>query len=360
MDEPAEIPKKTGRGGLRWVLWGLVAFALIGTLIAGGGYLYLKQQMTVAGPETVDGDPRLVEIPRGASVAAMGGRLYSVGAIESVDLFKIAVRLTGAETGLKAGEFEVPSGASLEDVIEVLTVGKGVQHAVTIPEGLTSEAVVNHLNATSILSGKLLGDPPLEGALLADTYMVHRGEARTELLGRMRDEMNSFIDEAWKKRQRGLPYRTKRDALILASIVEKETALAEERPRVAAVFINRLRRKMRLQTDPTIIYGVCKFHPERCRNGRLIDKDGNQRGIRRSEIQLDTGFNTYRIDGLPPTPICNPGKDAILAVLDPPKTADLFFVADGSGGHAFATNYEDHQKNVAKWRRIERNRKAGK
>jgi UPF0755 protein len=238
------------------------------------------------------------------------------------------------------------------------------------PKGLTSAAVMSLLereewisNRDDGLTMKLPSDPtetvPAEGALLPGDYMVQRGDTRADVVARMIAAQRKAIEDLWPSRQQGLPFTTQEEALILASIVEKETSVPDERPTVAAVFVNRMRRGMRLETDPTIIYGVCLKRPETCRDGRLVDAEGKRRVIRQSEIDLDTGYNTYQIDGLPPTPISNPGRASIEAVLNPPSSDALFFVADGSGGHAFAATYDEHKRNVAKWREIERQRLSG-
>ena len=347
--------KKSSAGSA--IIKALLALIFVGLLAIGGSYFYAMNQLTAAGPTTADGEARIITIPRGANVPSIAGQLEEIGAIEDDLHFRLAARYLDATTRMKAGEFAIPSGASLQDIVEVLTDGRSILYPVTVPEGLTTEQVLTIIAGSETLTGDLPNDVPAEGSLLPDTYMVQRGEDRTALINRMQAASRSVLETAWAQRQEGLPLENMREALILASIVEKETGLAEERPRIAAVFVNRLRKPMRLQTDPTIIYGVCKLHPDRCLNGRLVDSDGIQRGIRQSEIRMDTGYNTYQIDGLPPGPICNPGKDAIEAVLNPPSSNEYYFVADGSGGHAFARTHSEHLRNVANWRRIERERR---
>jgi UPF0755 protein len=230
-------------------------------------------------------------------------------------------------------------------------------HALTFPEGITISGVMRILEESEVLTGEM-PEAPAEGSVLPDTYHVERGMTRAALLQQMRDAHDAAVEEVWARRQPNLPLRTPDELVTLASIVERETGVGAERPMVAAVFVNRLRRPMRLETDPTIIYGVCLRFPDRCRDGRLVDAQGNRRTIRQSEIALDTGYNTYRIDGLPPTPISNPGRAALEATANPAQSDALFFVADGTGGHVFAATLAEHNANVARWRVIERERLA--
>ena len=295
------------------------------------------------GPEARNGDTTVVTVPSGAGVAAIAARLKTDGVIRSTDLFKASAALTGSATRLRAGEYEVPSGASVKDVLALLTSGRVVRHFVTIPEGWSSAQAVDILMNEEILTGTV--EVPDEGTLWPETYEVTRGETRASVIARMQRARDEGLAELWAQRGPTSVVRTPNEAMILASIVEKETGIAAERPQVAAVFSNRIRQGMRLESDPTIVYGITK--------GRPLG-----RGIRQSELAADTGYNTYLIDGLPPTPIANPGRDAIAAVLNPPRSEYLFFVADGTGGHVFARTYEEHRFNVARWREIER-RKAG-
>ncbi len=348
-------PKKKG-GALKILVSLFLAMIILAAALAGGGYFYAQKQLVSDGPVSANGEDRIISIPSGASVVRMGNVLKEAGAIEDVRHFRLAAKYLKAETSMKAGEFAIPSGSSLQEVVELLVEGKSLLYPVTIPEGLTSAMILRRLAAEEILTGEVPEDIA-EGVMLPDTYMVSRGETRANIIKRMISAQSALIDKLWSERQNGIPIETKQDAIILASIVEKETGLAEERPEVAAVFTNRLRRSMRLETDPTIIYGVCMLHPDRCKNGRLMDRNGKQRGIRRSELNMETGYNTYRIPALPPGPICNPGKDAIAAVLNPPQSKYIFFVADGTGGHAFAETHAQHLRNVANWRRIEKQNK---
>jgi UPF0755 protein len=286
-------------------------------------------------------EPTSVVIEHGQPTTEIGVALEREGVVSDHRLFVITSFLTRASRGdLKAGEYEFPAGASLAQVLSILRSGRSVVHKVTVPEGWTSAQVVERVNAHPALIGTVTEIPP-EGSLLPDTYVFQRGVERDVLIARMRDAQAKLLDDLWEKRAPDLPIETKGDAVILASIVEKETAVAEERQQVAAVFINRLRRNMRLQSDPTIIYGITGGE-------RQLD-----RPIRRSDISESTPYNTYRIDGLPPTPIANPGREAIAAVLQPGTTDHLYFVADGSGGHAFATTLNEHNANVRRWRATE-------
>lgn len=312
---------------------------LIAALVAAWSVFYAP------GPSARDGaETTIVSLPSGAGVGAIAATLKSAGVIRSTDMFKAAATLTGADRKLRAGEYEVPSKASLRSVLVLLVEGRVVRHYVTLPEGWSSAQAVDILNRQPILTGTI-DETPDEGSLWPETYEISRGETRASVIARMRRAHDDNLARLWAARSPNTVVRTPEEAVILASIVEKETAVAAERPRVAAVFTNRLRMGMRLESDPTIVYGITQ--------GRPLG-----RGIRRSELDRQTPWNTYQIDGLPPTPIANPGRDAIAAVLNPPASTELFFVADGTGGHAFARTYDEHLVNVARWREIER-RKAG-
>lgn len=306
---------------------------------AGGAWFYGQSVYTQPGPETADGAARSVVIESGSNVPKIAEKLKAAGAITDDFPFRMAVRVTDTGPRLKAGEYAIASKASLKDIVQQLVEGRVVLHAVTAPEGLTSAQIVRIVGEGDVLSGEAPEVAPAEGVLLPDTYMVQRGETRAAVLDRMVKAQQNLMAELWPTRQDGLPFKTQQEAIILASIVEKETGNASERPEVAAVFVNRLRRGMRLESDPTIIYGITKG-----------EKLG--RPIYQSEIDRDTGYNTYQINGLPPTPICNPGADSIRAVLNPPVSKALFFVGDGTGGHAFAETYAEHLKNVSLYRKI--------
>jgi UPF0755 protein len=282
-----------------------------------------------------------VVLPKGAGVSQIAAALSDAHVIRSRAVFMVAAKLGGRS--LKAGEYQFASRASMAHILAQLRAGRVVRHLITIPEGWTSEMAADAVARSPVLTGA--ASPPAEGTLLPETYEVRRGEDRQAVLGRMRDAQAKLIAKLWPVRQPGLPFATPEQAVALASIVEKETALPEERPLIAAVYINRLRAGMRLESDPTTIYGIS--------HGRPLG-----RGLTRAELAEVNAYNTYQMTGLPPTPIANPGKAAIEAVLNPPQTADLFFVANGQGGHVFASTFAEHQKNVAHWREIERQRQG--
>lgn len=286
----------------------------------------------------------VITIPKGEGLTAIANRLERKNIIIDKRLFKAAVIYFGVQNKLKAGEYEIPKNASMRAVIDRLIEGKSIMHSLSFPEGLTSQQLVDRINSHEVLTGDLI-EIPAEGSLLPDTYRFARGTDRTELIKRMQSAQEKFIDSQWAQRKEGLPIKSKEEALILASIVEKETGIAGERPHIAGVFMNRLNQGIRLQSDPTIIYGLVGG----------VGKLG--RGLFRSEIDKETPYNTYKIDGLPPTPIANPGRAAIEAVLNPKETEDIYFVADGTGGHIFAKTLKEHQYNVKNWRVIEKQRK---
>lgn len=325
-------------GGLFGAVTGALAVGLFAALVLTGWVVF---SWYGPGPKTDDGSERVVVFRPGASVADMAEALQSAGVVGSSGQFRLAAKLTGVDRKLRAGEYAFPSRASLAQVMDVIRSGKVVRHFVTLPEGWSSRQAVDILMKEPALTGD--AEIPAEGTLAPDTYEVVRGDTRQSVIDRMQAAQKKTLDELWARRAAGLPVRTPQEALILASVVEKETGIAKERPLVAAIFVNRLRAGMRLESDPTIIYGVTRGLPL-------------GRGIRRSEIDTATPWNTYQIDGLPKTPIANPGREAIAAVLNPPPVPYLYFVADGTGGHAFATTYADHLVNVAKWRRFEAGR----
>jgi UPF0755 protein len=285
----------------------------------------------------------LFVVPRGATLDRVAEALEAEGIISSAALFRIGARYERQAESLRFGEYRVPAAASMREVLELLGSGRVVQYAVTVPEGLTSWEIVRLLEEEAVLSGEI-GSVPAEGSLAPETYSVSRGDSRAALIARMQARQTRLLEEAWAARAPGIEVATPEEALVLASIIEKETAVADERQRVSAVFHNRLRLGMRLQSDPTIIYG-------------LTEGEGPLgRALTRSDINGPTRWNTYVIPGLPPTPIANPGRDAIFAAVQPIESDELYFVADGSGGHAFARTLQEHNRNVAAWRAIERAR----
>jgi UPF0755 protein len=345
--EPARAPEPP-KGHRRkrthpiFVLMNAMMSLLVVALLALGGLLYFaKDQFDKQGPL---GHSTVFVIPRGEGVNAIAERLERDGIIHDRRIFVASVIYFKVQERLKAGEYEILKNSSMRNVLDKLVEGRAVLHKVSIPEGLTSEQIVGRLNAHKMLKGEIT-EIPAEGSLLPDTYKFSRGMTRQDLIERMKAEQRKFVERLWEKRQPNLPVKTQREAIILASIVEKETGRADERSRVAGVFINRLRKGIPLQSDPTIIYGI------------VGGKGTLGRGILKSELEKKTPYNTYKIKGLTPTPIANPGRAAIEAVLNPAKTNDLYFVANGTGGHAFAPSLAKHNSNVAEWRKIERIRR---
>ncbi|MBP6012287.1 MAG: endolytic transglycosylase MltG [Alphaproteobacteria bacterium] len=293
----------------------------------------------------MNGDAQtIVSLPMGTGLNQLANILEQRGVIRSALIFRAGVMYNRKAAAMKAGEYAIPSGASPSQIMDILIEGKAIVYKLTLAEGLTSAMIVALVQGEPALTGDLT-EIPAEGSLLPETYIFNRGMTRVDLVKRMQSDHIEVLDQLWAKRAPNLPIATKEEAVILASIVEKETGVAEERPRVAAVFVNRLRKGIKLQSDPTIIYGLTKGVPL-------------GRGIRQSELDKPTPYNTYAIVGLPPTPIANPGKASLAAVLNPAQTEDLFFVADGTGGHVFAATLQEHERNVKNWREIERQRAA--
>lgn len=320
----------------------LLTVAIIGLLGTGAAAVYAKLQFSRPGALQ---EPRSVVIAEGSSAAMVAELLQRHGIISNGWVFRAGVRLAGQGHNLKAGEYLIPAHASMQSIMESMVSGKSILYSVTLPEGLTSQQIVARLQSDDTLVGEITEVPP-EGSLLPDTYKFTRGDTRQNIVNRMRRERDRVLTEVWSRRVEGLPVSTPEELVILASIVEKETAISDERSRVAAVFINRMNRKMRLQSDPTVIYGIYGG------KGKPADKP-----ITRSDLDQQNVYNTYKIDGLPPGPIANPGRASLEAVANPSRTGDLYFVADGTGGHAFAETYEDHRRNVARWRTLEAKRR---
>ena len=316
-----------------------VALAIALVVLSAGVVEWVYAGFGAPGPVAAHGSETVVLIKTGTGLHSVAQTLAGAGVVLKPGLFKIGVRLHGETSALKAGEYAIPSHASMYDVMNILVAGHSIEHKLTVAEGLTSAMAIALVKADPVLAGEA-GPVPPEGALLPETYLFTRGTMRGDLVAKMQKEQRELLDKLWAKRAPDLPVKTKEEAMILASIVEKETAIAAERPHIASVFVNRLRLGMKLQSDPTIIYGITQGYPL-------------GRRIRQSEIDRATPYNTYAIAGLPSQPICNPGKDSIEAVLHPADTKDLFFVADGSGGHVFAATAAEQAANVAKWRKIE-------
>lgn len=326
----------------------LVIAILVVAAFGAMGFAAFQNAFDRAGPLT--GQARVV-IPRGHGVADIAGLLERHGILASGLLFTIGVRLNGNQGRLRAGEYDFNGGISARGVMELLMSGRTVVRKLTIPEGVTTARVLELLAGAYGLRGSL-GGMPAEGALLPDTYHYSFGDQRKELVSRMEKAMSEAISKAWDGRSKGLALLSPRDALILASIVERETAREDERPMIAAVFLNRLKRGMALQSDPTVAYGVAL-------------KEGApdmvlRRPLTRADLIAPGPYNTYLNRGLPPNPIANPGRASIQAVLHPARTKALYFVADGKGGHAFAVTLEVHNRNVRRWRRyLREHRKPG-
>jgi UPF0755 protein len=287
----------------------------------------------------------VIVIPKGEGRIEIASRLEREGIIANRWTFIAAYLLQSAfgnkREDLKAGEYEIKRNASMADVQRQLTQGRSILSKLPIPEGLTSLQIVERVRGEPDLSGDVTEIPP-EGSLLPDTYSFSKGMDRKELLQRMQVEMERFLSAAWVKREPGLPFKSPQETVVFASIVEKETGRADERGRVAGVFVNRLRKRMRLQSDPTVIYGIAGGQ------GSL------GRPLTRADLEQKSPHNTYAIEGLPPTPICNPGRPAIEAALNPAATEDLYFVADGTGGHVFSGTLKEHNAAVANWRKVEK------
>jgi UPF0755 protein len=369
----------------------LIVLALV---VAAGLLAWGREMYTAPGPLA---DAACVRVERGASLSAVSRMLEAQGVIADARVFRIGADYAERENALKFGSYLVPAGASMAQVVDIVTQGGAstcgrevnfrigvtatdvvlreldpatqayrevvkfdpageippeyqavadeadLRFRITVAEGATSWQVIEGLKAAPFLAGEAPEVPP-EGALAPDSYAVDRGDDRAQLVETMRENQAALLAELWAGRRDGLPYQTPEEALIMASIIEKETGVPEERGRVASVFVNRLRQGMRLQTDPTVIYGI------------TLGQGVLGRGLRQSELRRATPYNTYVIDGLPPTPIANPGRASIAAALNPDDTDFIFFVADGTGGHAFAVTLEEHNRNVEAWRAIERQR----
>src|SRR5258706_4327896 len=342
--EPEQVPpppKRSERARNPFVVAGNAVITIVLVLMIGVGaiYVYGKQKIEAAGPLQED---KVVNIPARAGMTDIADILQREGVIDdSRWAFIGSVFALKARSELKPGEYSFQKNASLRDVIGTMVEGKVVQHAVTIPEGLTSEQIVARLSENEIFAGAVK-EMPREGTLLPETYKFPRGPTTNQLTARMQQTQKRVLAEILERRSPDIPVKTPEQLGTLASIVEKETGKADERSRVAAVFVNRLRQKIKLQSDPTIIYGL------------VGGKGTLGRPIKRSEIPQPSPYNTYVVDGLPPGPIANPGRASLEAAANPARTRDLFFVADGTGGHAFTETYDQHQKNVAKLRSMEK------
>lgn len=342
--EPEQLPpppKRSERARNPFVVVGnaIITILLLAMIGGGGLYVYGRQKIEAPGPLAQD---KVVNIPQRSGMSDIADILQREGVIDNNRwAFIGSVFALKARSDLKPGEYLFTKSASLRDVIGTIVEGKVVQHSITIPEGLTSEQIVARITENDIFSGAIHAIPS-EGSLLPETYKFPRGAQREQVITRMQQAQRRVLADVWERRNRDLPLKTPEQLVTLASIVEKETSKPDERSRVAAVFINRLQKKMKLQSDPTIIYGL------------VGGKGTLGRPIKRSEIQQPSPYNTYVVEGLPPGPIANPGRASLEATANPARTRDLFFVADGTGGHSFTETYDQHQKNVAKLRTLEK------
>lgn len=340
---PPPPPRSKKREGTLSAMSSLLSFLLVLAVAGVFGLIAVLHKLREPGPLVAE---KIVYIAPRSDVPEILAQLEHDGVIDNPMLMNIALLIEGVRGKLKPGEYSFKQNASLREVMDELVNGRQILHGVTIPEGLTTEQVIARLRESDFLAGDM-PEPPKEGALLPETYKVTRGYPRAKLLLKMQEDQRKLLDQIWARRNPDLPVKTPFELVTLASIVEKETGKADERPRVAAVFVNRLRKGMRLQSDPTIVYGLV--------GGRAT----LGRGILKSEVEKWTPYNTYAIDGLPPGPIANPGKAALEAVANPSRTQELYFVADGTGGHVFADTLEQHARNVQRWRQIEKDRASG-
>lgn len=319
----------------------LTVLVLIGVMAVVAAFYNLKFKAEQAGPHRVN---TRVLITAGSGLKSIAAVLQARGVINNATQFGLWARLTGQHTKLQAGEFEIPAGASINDVLTVLERGETVVHKLTLAEGLTVTEMLVMIQDVKGLTGRVTNIPD-DGMMLPETYHYSWGDDREELVSRMVKAMSDLIVQQWQMRPKGFILKTPEQLLTLASIVEKETGIASERPQVAAVFLNRLKKGMRLQSDPTVVYAVTNG------SGAL------GRALTRQDLKTDSDYNTYQVRGLPPGPIANPGRDSIMAVINPSDTQALYFVADGTGGHVFAKTLKQHNRNVRKWRRFKRNQK---
>ena len=324
----------------RLILFGL-SMVIVGMAVTIG---WVKFEIQRVGPTD---QSTIIEVTPGDTITKISRELFDSNIIRWPILMRIEARRREMERSLHIGEYLVPDGASISELLDVLEEGKVVQYPVTFPEGLTTSQVLKRMREADFLAGEIEDGVVEEGVLLPSTYYFPRNTSRIEVVKRMENAQKRLLDELWPTRYDDLPVENKAEAIILASVVEKESSHPEEMPIVAGVFIERLRRGMRLESDPTTIYGISRGEP-------LYNASGQRRTLYRSELRAKTDWNTYQIQGLPKTPICNPGRNAIAAVLQPEVTDYLFFVADGKGGHLFARTLEEHEANVVKYREYER------
>ena len=326
---------------MRRIAFRVVSLLIILAVGLGAVVAWGYAQFVRPGPLTAQ---KTIFIPRGAGLEEIAALLSEADVVAEPMVFRLGARFLSAEKGLRAGEYAFPAHISAREAVELLQSGKTVVRRVTVVEGLTSAQVAAFVRSVDGLVGEVDAVPD-EGSLLPETYHFEFGDTREALLARMTGAMDKAVAELWATRAPDLPIETPEEAVILASVVEKETGLPAERPRVAAVFLNRLRKGMRLQADPTVVYALTQ------------GKGPMDRPLTRADLKTPSPFNTYVSDGLPPTPICNPGRGALEAVLQPVTSDELYFVADGDGGHLFARTLKEHNSNVARWRKIQRERR---
>ncbi len=314
------------------------------TIAAAGTVYYAMTAYEARGPLSANSN---FIVRNGASIVEIAGSLERNNIVSDGRVFRFMSEAYLDNDTLKAGEYEIKAGATMQEIMLLLKSGKSILYSVSLPEGLTVKQMFGRLSADPVLEGNLPAELPAEGTLRPDTYKFSRGTKRSEIVVQMAAAQKALVDQIWEKRNPDLPITSRDEFVTLASIVEKETGIADERSRVASVFINRLEKNMRLQSDPTIIYGIFGG------DGKPAD-----RPILKSDLDKQTPYNTYLIKGLPPTPIANPGRAALEAVANPSRTSDLYFVADGTGGHVFASNLDEHNANVRRWRKLEAEKAA--
>jgi UPF0755 protein len=340
-ETPPPPPSPHKRRPTLSALSGFLSFLLLVAFGALFGVVWGAHRLQQAGPLPTD---KVLYIQPGTDVADIVAQLQEEGMIDGPLLFNVALVVEGDRSKVKAGEYLIHRNASMREVMDTLVSGRQILHPVTIPEGLTSQQVVDKLRANDLLMGDIREIPP-EGSLLPETYKIARGMPRADLIRLMQEDDRRLVAQIWANRSPELLLRSPYELVTLASIVEKETGKADERPHVASVFLNRLQKHMRLQSDPTIVYGI------------MAGRGSLGRPLTHADVEQSSPYNTYVIEGLPPGPIANPGRAALEAVANPSRTADLYFVADGTGGHVFAASLEEHNRNVARWRQIRKDAK---